>query len=165
MKFYALLFTSMMVVTPLVHAEWATTTSDDIFIQGKRAILLGRLSDAKTLLIFDCTSKMPPTSMGLKWRNPTRLTEIGTDLLVKIDSHAPMKFKGEFQPRNDSMVEIEVNDRSAVTELLKELKEAKSKIQVGYAVPQNDFRTSFLDDIFSPIAVTNTFIKACYIQF
>lgn len=154
-----------ILLAPVVaYAQWLTKTSDDIFNNGKSAMLIGTLNDTNSGVIFDCTKK----SLSISYVEPDETSKVEQsvpiDLVVKIDKGDAVKFDAEMFRRNDAALGIEASDEEAIKPLLKALRDAKQKIIIGLQSKDGGNQHSFTGGVSNSTNAVNKFTDACEIK-
>lgn len=150
-------------VSPIAHAQWVTNTEDDLFSGGKKAMMLGEVSSANGAIVFDCT-KDKLKAAYVEMDKTTELTsELPMDLVMKVDGNNAVKLDANLSRRNVQSIQIESNDSDALKTLLKQLKEAKSKVLVGAQTKDGGNQHSFTANVSGSTTAVNSFVKACEI--
>lgn len=152
-----------MTFSSLACAGWMTTTKDDIFSGGQTAMLIGEI-DAYHALIFDCDSQNLTLSLieQSKWKD-------GMDrgdwrLLVKVDQSQIRDFAAQSSQRNEKYIQVATSDRDSILELLKEIREANTNIQIGMQVKEVDFKWSGTASPSGSTRETDRFLQACKLK-
>lgn len=162
LKFAKALLLLPLVYASIANAEWITTTEDDVFSDGKSAMMLGGL-DPYSALVFDCNSS--GTSLSFiqisQWNKNMEGAE--SRVLVKVDSNNKYEFIGRLYQRNDKYIGVRVEDPNLV-KLLAEIKEAKSKVIIGLANKSNDQKWNGAASAYGSTKATQQFIDACKIN-
>ncbi|MGE9553867.1 hypothetical protein ACQPT2_22365 [Erwinia amylovora] len=152
-------------VTGIAHAQWSTSVDDDIFSGGKKATMIatiGSYSDSSAL-IFECTKSALSFAYVERFNQPEKVSHNPVDMFVKIDSGDIKKLESSFEERNDKYIQAGVDDKDAITQILKEASKAKSKIIVGIsndAIGQN----SVTANVSGSSKAVNQFATACEIK-
>ncbi|MBJ9163384.1 hypothetical protein I5485_13190 [Citrobacter farmeri] len=149
--------------SPIAHAQWITNTEDDLFSGGKKAMMLGSLTSSSGAIIFDCTKEKLTASYVEEDKSSDEVPNLSTDLIIKVDGNAATKLDASLSRRNAQSLQIKSEDSENITQLLKQLQGAKSKVLVGVQTKDGGNQSSFSADVSGSTAAVNSFIKACEI--
>jgi len=147
----------------LACAGWMTTTKDDIFSGGQTAMLIGEI-DAYHALIFDCDSENLTLSLieQSKWKEG--MGRGNWRLLVKVDQSQIRDFAAQSSQRNEKYIQVATSDRDSILELLKEIRDANTNIQIGMQVKEADFKWSGTASPSGSTRETDRFLQACKLK-
>jgi hypothetical protein len=122
----------LLLVPAIALAQWTTTVEDDIFTGGKKATMIAIVGDydSNIAIVFDCTKKDIELAYVEKSSDQVG-RKIAVDMVMKIDSGEIIKANAVFERRNDLFVQVGMNDRDTIIQILKEASKAKSKMIVG----------------------------------
>ncbi|WP_153011149.1 hypothetical protein [Pseudomonas oryzihabitans] len=146
----------------IAEASWTTVVRDDLFSDGKSAMLYGEV-DRSHSLVFDCDSeelKMSLLEVGT-WHEG--MTGTVGKFVVKVDDLEKRVYDVSFYKRNEQQVAVGTSDE-AIKNTLREIKAAKSKVLVGLAIPAIDSRWNSSADAIGSTTSVEKFTKACNIQ-
>src|SRR5690606_7218438 len=149
----------------LVSAEWSATIEDDIFTGKKKASLIGRIS-LNQMLVFDCDSQ----DLTFSFLERSRRVESEdfsrpiVRLIAKVDHGKIHEFDASAGRRNENYVAMTVVDRGGILDLLKEIRNAQSKIQLGLHERLTDSRWSGTASVRGSTRETTRFLKACELE-
>lgn len=158
----SLLLTTL--VMPLAHADWATRVDDDVFTGGHKAMMLGLLGSTNNALVFDCSKNVLDIAYVEQDSSTQDIDGLPMDLVVKIDAAPVVKFDATLSRRNSTTIQAKSEDEGAITEVLKSLQTAKSKIIVGVQSKAGTNQQSLTGNIYGSTTSVNDFIKACEIK-
>lgn len=150
-------------VSPITHAQWITNTEDDLFSGGKKAMMLGSLTSSSGAIIFDCTKDKLTASYVEEDKSSDGVPSLSMDLIIKVDGNAAKKLDASLSRRNAQSLQIKSDDSENITQLLKQLQGAQSKVLVGVQTKDGGNQSSFSADVSGSTAAVNSFIKACEI--
>lgn len=147
----------------LASAGWLTTTQDDIFSGGQKAMLIGEV-DAFHALVFDCDSERLSAALieQSKWHEGMELASY--KLLVKVDQGEIYDFPGKGSQRNEKYTEVATNDKEQILKLLNEIRDAKSKIQIGMQIVETNGKWSGIASPAGSTRETDRFLQACKLK-
>lgn len=143
------------------YAEWETKTEDDLFNGGKSAMMIATLN-SQAAVAFDCTKESLKMAYLEADKNPS-VSDVQVNMIVKIDSNEVLKFSAKPRVRNNQAIEI-YTDQDDVLKVLSQLRDAKSKFQLGLAIPGTDKKSSFSMGVTGSTGAVNSFIGACEIK-
>lgn len=130
-----------LVTSSLALADWSTTTQDDIFSGGKKAMMFGTISPAQAIA-FDCDSEQLTLALLQKEKWSDTRTSTGWDLLVKVDKGEIHRFKALSAQRNDVYVQYITGEKDEILKLLADLRNAKTPILLGLQSAEFDSKWS-----------------------
>lgn len=165
-KFLTIALTVLTIATPtLTHARWVTSSEDDIFSGGKKAVLIGDLKSSSASIIFDCTK----TDLSVAYAEEDNSNESNNsgpsiDLILKIDANKAQTLDATFSRRNAHYNQVASNDADKIKIILKQLMEAKSKVLMGIQTKDGGNQFSLSGSVTNSTKATTNFIKACEIQ-
>ncbi|MNB69207.1 hypothetical protein D3C81_157350 [compost metagenome] len=121
---------------PCAQASWKTTTEEDIFTSGKKAMMTGEIANSHQYLIFDCTK----SKLSLSHVEIDPATVISTPLpykaLVKTNDNSLITFDTVLSRRNASEIQLTSKETDKIKTLLKQLSSQPST---------SDFLVSVID--------------------
>lgn len=144
-------------------AEWSTTTQDDIFSGGKKAMMLGSISPAQAIA-FDCDSEQLTLALLQKEKWADTRASTGWDLLVKVDKGEIHRFKAQSAQRNDAYVQFITYEKDEILKLLPELRNAKAPILLGLQSEEFDSKWSGTVPATGSTRETDKFLQACNLK-
>lgn len=150
-------------LSPIAHAQWITNTEDDLFSGGKKAMMLGSLTSSTGAIIFDCTKEKLTAAYVEEDKSSDEVPNLPMDLIIKVDENAATKLDASLSRRNAQSVQIKSDDSEKITQLLKQLQDAKSKVLVGMQTKDGGNQSSFSANVSGSTAAVNNFTKACEI--
>lgn len=153
-----------MTIATAASAGWYVDTKDDIFSGGKSAFLAGDI-DTYHSLIFDCDSDH--LTMAIVQKIAKNDLETGSfRILIKTGQEAIHEFQGELSQRNEKYSQIATTDadKDALLNILKGIRAAKSKIQVGVQLKDSDFKWSGVVSSAGATKDADTFMSACKLK-
>lgn len=150
-------------IASTAHARWATNTEDDLFSGGKQAMMIGELSSQNSAIIFDCTKQNLKVSYVEMDKTSEVTSDIPMDLILKVDSNNPVKLDATLTRRNVQSVQISANDDEQIKTLLKQIKDAKSKIQIGVQTKDGGNQISLSGNASGSTTAVSSFASACEI--
>lgn len=153
---------SLMVST--AHARWVTNTEDDLFSGGKQAMMIGEVSNPNSAIIFDCTKQKLSVAFVEMDKTSEVTSDIPMDLILKVDGNNAVKLDATLARRNVQSVQISANDADQIKTLLKQIKDAKSKIQIGAQTKDGGNQMSSSGNASSSTAAVNSLVSACEIS-
>ncbi|AOE86997.1 hypothetical protein [Pseudomonas sp. TCU-HL1] len=147
----------------LASAGWMTTTQDDIFSGGQKAMLIGEV-DPFHALVFDCDSERLALSLieKSKWQEGMELASYR--LLVKVDQGAIYDFAAKGSQRNEQYVQSSTADRDKILGLLKEIRDAQAQIQIGLQITETGSKWSGTSSVAGSTREADRFLQACNLK-
>lgn len=145
------------------HARWVTNTEDDLFSGGKQAMMVGEVSNPNGAIIFDCTKQKLKVAYVEMDKTTEITSDIPMDLILKVDGNTAIKIDASLERRNVQSVQISSDDTEQIKALLKQLKDAKSKMQVGAQTKDGGNQTSFSGNVSGSTTAVTSFVNACEI--
>lgn len=158
-KILAFLFLSIPSIN--AYAAWETKTEDDLFNGGKSAMMIAPLN-AQAAIAFDCTKESLKMAYLEAEKDPS-VSDIQVNMIVKVDSNEILKFSAKPRVRNNQAIEI-YTDQEDVAKVLSQLKAAKSKFQLGIAIPGTEKKSSLSTGVTGSTNAVNSFVDACEIK-
>ena len=146
-------------------AQWSTGVEDDIFTGGKKATMIASIGDydGSRGLIFDCTKSELSFAYIERSNEPDKVAKIPVDMFIKVDSGEIIKTKSGFDQRNDKYIQVGIDDKDVITQILKESAKAKSKIIVGISSDITG-KNSVTASVSGSSKAINQFVTACEIK-
>lgn len=159
------LLVPLLLLPMAAKAQWITKTEDDIFNNGKKAMLIESLSSSSSAIIFDCTKK----SLSISYVEPDQETKdldgtLAMDMIIKVDKGDAVNFDSKLTQRNDAAIAIESDDADAIKSVLKSARDAKQKVLLGIQSKDGGNQTSFSGNVSNSKNAINKFVTACEIQ-
>ena len=129
-KVVALLVTFLF--SSFASADWVATVEDDIFTGKKKATLAGMIT-VNHMLAFDCAPQLLTLSLLERARHleGEDFSRADLHLVVKVDQGKIHEFEARAGRRNESYIQMGTVEREKILDLLKEVRNAQSRIQVG----------------------------------
>lgn len=148
-----------------VSAEWVAIVEDDIFSGKKKAMLGGKISISH-MLVFDCDPQQLTFSVLQRDRHMESEDYSHSDLriVVKVDQGKIHEFEGRASRRNENYVQTSTAEREKILDLLKEVRVAQSKIQIGLHQRMTDSRWSGTASVRGSTRETARFLRACELE-
>lgn len=152
-----------MTIATAASAGWFAKTTDDIFSGGKSALLAGEI-DPYHSLIFDCDSEHLTMALIEKSKEKDDSATGNFRMLVKVDQEAVHDVQGVLSQRNENYTQIATTDQDTILSVLKEIRVAKSKIQVGVQLNESDYKWSGAASSVGSTKEADTFMSACKLK-
>ena len=152
-----------MSISLVASADWYTTTQDDIFSGGKKAMMLGNINVGQAVA-FDCDADRLSLAFLQKEEWPAGRTSSTWKLLIKVDKGEIHHFTAESAKRNDVYAQYVTNEKDEIMKLLAELRDAKSVIQLGIQSEEFDSKWSATVSPSGSTRETDKFLKACKLK-
>lgn len=152
-----------LTLSSLASAGWMTTTEDDIFSGGQKAMLLGDV-DPFHALVFDCDSERLALSLieKSKWKEGMGLANYR--LLVKVDQGEIYDFAAKGSQRNEEFIQVATADRDKILGLLKEIRDAQTQIQIGLQIKETSSKWSGISSVAGSTREADRFLQACNLK-
>lgn len=150
-------------ISSAASADWSTSTEDDIFSGGKKAMLLGNISPNQ-MVAFDCDSEGLSLALLQKEKWPSERTSSAWKLLIKVDKGEIHHFTAESAKRNDDYAQYVTHEKEEILKVLADLREAKSVIQLGIQSEEFDSKWSGTVSAGGSTRETDKFTQACKLK-
>lgn len=156
------LLAASILISPFTYADWITKVDDDVFTGGHKAVMIGGLGmSTSSAILFDCTKGTASISYVEQDNSTDDIANVPMDLIVKIDGNPVIKLDAELSRRNANSVEVTSTEMEKITDVLKLLKSAKSKILVGIQTKDGGHQASFSGNASGSTNSVNSFVNAC----
>lgn len=162
-NFFKICIIAASLITSTAYARWVTNTDDDLFSGGKQAMMLGEVSSQNSAIIFDCTKQSLKVSYVEMDKTSEVTSDIPMDLILKVDANSPVKLDATLSRRNVQSIQISSNDDEQIKTLLKQIKDAKSKILIGFQTKDGGNQISLSGNASGSTVAVNSFVNACEI--
>jgi hypothetical protein len=153
----------VIAIPSVASADWSTSTQDDIFSGGKKAMLFGSISPGQAVA-FDCDSE--GLSLAFlqkeKWAEGRASSE--WKLLIKVDQGEIHRFTAESAQRNNDYAQYITREKEEILKVLADLRNAKSVIQLGLQSEQFDSKWSGTASAGGSTRETDKFMQSCKLK-
>lgn len=142
-------------------AAWNTSVEDDLFADGKKAVMIGFIS-ADQALHFKCSPDEEVSFSFLEagdWDNGSEAVSV--DLVIKVDENEKMGFKANFYQHNSRYIGIGAEGGERMIILVEQIKNARKQILVGIRIPSIDKKWSTTVSVAGSTRAAASFQKAC----
>ena len=151
--------TAVLTLTTLIFAtqasaQWMAKVEDDIFSGGKKAMLIGEVDNFHAF-VFDCDAESAKGDSAAK---------VAASLIVKVDQGQIQRFVATTSQRNDTHWQALTSDREQILNILTQIRDAESGIQIGVQVPDIDFKWSGVASPAGSTKETDRFVAACKLK-
>lgn len=139
---------------------------EDIFTGENKAVLLGLVSQDMGVA-FDCRGEYLMFSWLQRTRGPdidNTLRNADTRLVAKVDQGKVYEFNAIFAIRNSSTIELIALGSEKTLELLREVRDARDRIQVGLHDRTNDTKWSATVSVQEVTREATRFMNACRLE-
>jgi hypothetical protein len=150
-------------ISSAASADWYTTTQDDIFSGGKKAMMLGSINASQSIA-FDCDSENLSLALLQKEKWQEGRNSSAFNLLIKVDKGEIHRFTADSAQRNNDYVQYITLEKDEILKVLADLREAKSVVQLGLQSDQFDSKWSGTVSVSGSTRETDKFIKACQLK-
>jgi len=144
-------------------AQWSTTTQDDIFSGGQKAMMLGDITPAQAVA-FDCDSENLTLALLQKEKWSDTRTSTSWNLLMKVDKGEIHRFKAVSLKRNDAYIQYVTNEKDEILKLLGDLRDAKTAILLGLQSDEFNSKWSGTVSATGSTRETDKFLQACKLK-
>ncbi|MGE9763917.1 hypothetical protein [Pseudomonas sp. PDM20] len=152
-----------LTLSSAASAGWLTSTQDDIFSGGQKAMLIGEM-DPFHALVFDCDSERLGMALIEKSKWQEGMERASYQLLVKVGQGTIHDFAAKGSQRNEEYVQIATSEREPLLLLLDEIRNAKGRIQVGLQNTDTDSKWSGIASSAGSTRETDRFLQACKLE-
>jgi hypothetical protein len=150
-------------ISTSANAGWYTTTQDDIFSGGKKAMMLGDISPAQSVA-FDCDSENLSLALLQKEKWSEGRNSSAWKLLVKVDKGEIHRFTAQSAKRNSDYAQYVTFEKDEILKVLTDLREAKSVVQLGLQSDEFDSKWSGTVSAGGSTRETDKFLQACKLK-
>jgi hypothetical protein len=150
-------------ISSAASADWSTSTQDDIFSGGKKAMLFGNISPSQAVA-FDCDSDGLSLALLQEEKWPEGMTSSTWKLLVKVDQGEIHRFTAESSKRNNDYSQYITHEKEEILKVLSDLREAKSVVQLGLQSEAFNSKWSGTASVGGSTRETDKFIQACKLK-
>lgn len=150
-------------ISTTASAGWYTTTQDDIFSGGKKAMMLGDISPAQSVA-FDCDSENLSLALLQKEKWSEGRNSSAWKLLVKVDKGEIHRFTAQSAKRNSDYAQYVTFEKDEILKVLIDLREAKSVVQLGLQSDEFDSKWSGTVSAGGSTRETDKFLQACKLK-
>ena len=150
-------------ISSTASADWSTSTQDDIFSGGKKAMLFGNISPSQAVA-FDCDSEGLTLALLQKEKWPEGMTSSVWKLLIKVDQGEIHRFTAENSKRNADYAQYATNEKGEILKVLADLRNAKSVVQLGLQSDAFDSKWSGTVSVGGSTRETDKFMQACKLK-
>ena len=150
-------------ISVTASAEWYTTTQDDIFSGGKKAMMSGDISPALSVA-FDCDSESLSLALLQKEKWPEGQDTSAWNLLIKVDKGEIHRFTAQSAKRNSDYTQYVTFEKNEILRVLTELRDAKSVVLLGLQSEELDSKWSGTISVGGSTRETEKFLQACKLK-
>ncbi|KFC09016.1 hypothetical protein GTGU_01208 [Trabulsiella guamensis ATCC 49490] len=163
-----LIILAVSTLSPLAHADWITTTGEDLFSSGRTAMMLGTTS-SKAALTFDCTKESLEINFVVEDSKLNIVNPMQLMLVVKVDDNQPTRFEGSASRRNYKYIQVGTKEAGikgseGIISVIKQIQNAKEKFTVRVRFNESGYKAAFSGNVRGATKATNDFINACEIK-
>lgn len=161
----AVVLVATFAFSSFASADWMATVEDDIFTGKKKAMLAGMIT-VNHILAFDCAPQLLTFSLLERSRHleSEDFSRADLHLVVKVDQGKIHEFEARAGRRNDDYIQMETVEREKILDLLKEVRNAQSRIQVGMYERLSDSKWSATASVRGSTRETTRFLRACELE-
>ena len=160
--------TAVLTLTTLIFAtqasaQWMAKVEDDIFSGGKKAVLIGEVDNFHAF-VFDCDAERLTFALIGKNAKGDNAARAAASLIVKVDQGQIQRFAATTSQRNDTHWQALTSDREQILNILTQIRDAESGVQIGVQVPDIDFKWSGVASTAGSTKETDRFVAACKLK-
>lgn len=151
---------------PVAQASWKTVVENDIFSAGKKAELIGEISNENQSVVFDCSEGKLAISQVEADRNTVVTGKGRYQTLIKIDDNQPVALNTTLIRRSPESIALTSTEKEKIMTLLRQLQAQTSRqdFLIGVMDSKGNQLSSGSGSVsFAKKSVTK-FIKACKIE-
>lgn len=154
------------VYLPVAQASWKTIVENDIFSGGKKAELIGEISNTNQSVTFDCSKDNLTVSQVEEDRNTTVAKKSAYQTLVKVDDNSPVVLNTTLVRRSPESIALVSTEKEKIMTLLQQLQAQTSgqDFLTGDMDNKGNHLSSGSGSVSFAKKAVNKFIAACSIK-
>lgn len=151
---------------PVAQASWKTVVENDIFSGGKKAELIGELSNANQSVTFDCSKDNLTISQIEEDRNTAVAKKSTYQTLIKVDDNSPVALSTTLIRRSPESIALISTEKEKIITLLRQLQAQTSgqDFLIGDIDSKGNHLSSGSGSVSFARKAVNKFIAACNIK-
>ncbi|MDA8477401.1 hypothetical protein NNO04_01570 [Citrobacter sp. Awk 4] len=151
---------------PVAQASWKTVVENDIFSSGKKAELIGEISNENQSVVFDCSEGKLAISQVEADRNTVVTGKGSYQTLIKIDENQPVALNTTLIRRSPESIALTSTEKDKIMTLLRQVQAQNSRqdFLIGVMDSKGNQLSSGSGSVSFAKKSVNKFIKACKIE-